>query len=43
MVLEQDLLGLVPIAILHRGFDVRTMMTVEVGENTILVLELARM
>ena len=41
MVLEQDLLGLVPIAIFHRRFDVRTMMSIEVSEDTVLIFELA--
>lgn len=39
MALAEDLLGLVPVTILHGAFEVGSMVTVKVLENTVLVLE----
>jgi hypothetical protein len=39
--LENHLLRLVPIAILHRRLEVGTMVTIQVRENTVLVLQSA--
>ena len=40
--LEQNLLGLVPIAILLRALEIRAVVAVEVGEDAVLVLQGAR-
>lgn len=42
MALEDDLLGLVPVAILHGALEVGTVVSVEVGENAVLVFQTAR-
>lgn len=41
MTLENHLLRLVPIAILHRRLEIGTMVTIQIRENTVLVLQSA--
>lgn len=41
MTLQNDILGPIPIAIFHRRLDISSMVTVEVGEYPILVLQTA--
>lgn len=41
MTLQNNILSPVPIAIFHRGFDVSPMVTVQIGEYPILVLQAA--
>jgi hypothetical protein len=39
MALEQNVLGLVPVSVLHRTLQVRAMMPIQVRENPVLVLQ----
>lgn len=41
MRLLENLLRLVPVAVLHGGLEVRTMVAIEIGEDTVLVLKAA--
>ena len=41
MTLQHDILGPVPVTVLHCRLQIRTMVSVEVGENAVLVLESA--
>jgi hypothetical protein len=39
MALEENVLGLVPVTIFHRTLEVRSMMSIQVGEDPVLVLQ----
>lgn len=41
MTLKNHFLGLVPIAILHRRLEIGTMVTVQIRENAVLILQSA--
>lgn len=41
MALQHDILGLVPVAVLHRALQIRAMVAVQVGKYPVLVLQTA--